>query len=240
MIIASIDDYRKQCEARLPRFLYDYISGGSYQENSLRATIADLQSTLLRQRVMVDESHLNLSTHLWDQALSLPIVLGPVGMAGMYSSRGEVKAANAAKAVGVPFTLSTVAVPQRRGAVIQLQHSPGKRIEHAFIEAPPQQADESASILAFDFGREVNVRAQLAVVPLELYVARCAQIVRVDANQTKDLLRGRPKVQNIARRFDLRVSFVEPDFKAYTVQRQCRGHAARPCADDRNAPPSPS
>jgi L-lactate dehydrogenase (cytochrome) len=31
-------------------------------------------------------------------------------MAGMYSSRGEVKAANAAKAVGVPFTLSTMGV----------------------------------------------------------------------------------------------------------------------------------
>jgi isopentenyl diphosphate isomerase/L-lactate dehydrogenase-like FMN-dependent dehydrogenase len=61
MIIASIDDYRKQCEARLPRFLYDYISGGSFQENALHANIAELQATLPRQRVMVDESHLNLS-----------------------------------------------------------------------------------------------------------------------------------------------------------------------------------
>jgi hypothetical protein len=63
------------CEARLPRFLYDYISGGSFQENTLRANIAKLQTTLLRQRVMVDESQLNLSIHLWDQAMSLPIVL---------------------------------------------------------------------------------------------------------------------------------------------------------------------
>ena len=110
MIIASIEDYRKRCEARIPRFLYDYIDSGAYQENTLRENIADLQSTLLRQRVMVDESHLNLSINLWDQTLSLPVVLGPVGMAGMYSSRGEVKAANAAKAVGIPFTLSTMGV----------------------------------------------------------------------------------------------------------------------------------
>src|ERR1700689_1620245 len=110
MIIASIEDYRKRCESRLPRFLYDYISGGSYQENTLRSNIADLQATLLRQRVLVDESHLNLSTHLWDQELSLPVVLGPVGMAGMYSIRGEVKAAKAAKKVGIPFTLSTMGV----------------------------------------------------------------------------------------------------------------------------------
>jgi L-lactate dehydrogenase (cytochrome) len=110
MIIANIEDYRKQCEARLPPFLYDYIAGGSFQENTLRANISELQATLLRQRVMVDESHLNLSIDLWDQTLSLPVVLGPVGMAGMYSSRGEVKAANAAKSVGIPFTLSTMGV----------------------------------------------------------------------------------------------------------------------------------
>src|SRR6204780_3134801 len=110
MIIASIEDYRKRCESRLPRFLYDYISGGSYQENTLRSNIADLQATLLRQRVMVDESHLNLSIHLWDQELSLPVVRGPVGLAGMYSSRGEVKAANAAKAIGIPFALSSMGV----------------------------------------------------------------------------------------------------------------------------------
>jgi isopentenyl diphosphate isomerase/L-lactate dehydrogenase-like FMN-dependent dehydrogenase len=49
MIIASIDDYRRRCKARLPHFLYDYISGGSYQENTLRANMADLQATLLRR-----------------------------------------------------------------------------------------------------------------------------------------------------------------------------------------------
>jgi isopentenyl diphosphate isomerase/L-lactate dehydrogenase-like FMN-dependent dehydrogenase len=119
MIIANVDDYRKQCEARLPRFLYDYISGGSFQENTLRANIAELQATLLRQRVMVDESRLNLSIQLWDQAMSLPVVLGPVGMAGMYSSRGEVKAAKAAKAIGVPFTLSTMVDPEDAKRAIQ-------------------------------------------------------------------------------------------------------------------------
>jgi L-lactate dehydrogenase (cytochrome) len=110
MIIANVEDYRKQSEARLPSFLYDYISGGSYQENTLHANIADLRVTLLRQRVMVDESHLNFSTDLWDETLSLPVVLGPVGMAGMYSSRGEVKASSAAKTIGIPFTLSTMGV----------------------------------------------------------------------------------------------------------------------------------
>jgi L-lactate dehydrogenase (cytochrome) len=70
MIIANIEDYRKQCEARLPHFLYDYISDGSFQENTLRANIAELQATPLRQRVLVDESHLNFSTDSWGEAMS--------------------------------------------------------------------------------------------------------------------------------------------------------------------------
>ena len=53
MIIANIDDYRKQCEARLPPFLYDYISGGSFQENTLRANIAELQATILTEELRV-------------------------------------------------------------------------------------------------------------------------------------------------------------------------------------------
>jgi len=85
-------------------------TSAAVRENTLRANIADLQATLLRQRVMVDESHINLSIDLWDQKLTLPLILGPVGMAGMYASRGEVKAANAAQAVGAPFTLSTMGV----------------------------------------------------------------------------------------------------------------------------------
>src|ERR1700678_237516 len=100
MIIANIEDYRKQCEARLPRFLYDYISGGSFQENTLRANIAELQATTLRQRVMVDESHLSLSIHLWDQAMSLPVVLEPRRSQGGQCGEGG----------GVPFTLSTMGV----------------------------------------------------------------------------------------------------------------------------------
>lgn len=46
MIIASVEGYRKRCRDRLPRFLYDYISGGSYEENTLRANIADLQAII--------------------------------------------------------------------------------------------------------------------------------------------------------------------------------------------------
>jgi L-lactate dehydrogenase (cytochrome) len=40
----------------------------------------------------------------------LPVVLAPVGLAGMFAPRAEVQAARAAEAAGVPFTESTVSI----------------------------------------------------------------------------------------------------------------------------------
>jgi L-lactate dehydrogenase (cytochrome) len=108
MRIASVADFREAARRRLPRFLFDYIDGGSYAEVTLRRNVADLAEVALRQRVLRDVSDLDLSTELFGQKLALPLALGPVGLSGMYARRGEVQAARAAQTVGVQFTLSTV------------------------------------------------------------------------------------------------------------------------------------
>ncbi len=55
-------------------------------------------------------SDLSPETTLFNEKLSMPVALGPVGLCGMYARRGEVQAAKAADAHGIPFTLSTVSV----------------------------------------------------------------------------------------------------------------------------------
>jgi L-lactate dehydrogenase (cytochrome) len=105
---ASVGDYRALAKARLPRFLFEYIDGGSYAEVTAARNIADLEAVALRQRVLRDVSNVDLSTELFGQRWSLPVGLGPVGLAGMNARRGEVQAARAAAAAGVPFSLSTV------------------------------------------------------------------------------------------------------------------------------------
>jgi L-lactate dehydrogenase (cytochrome) len=107
---ASIADYREAARRRLPRVLFDYIDGGSYAEATLAANVADIRALKLRQRVLRDVSKLTTETTLFGQTLAMPVVLSPVGLAGMYARRGEAQAAKAAKAAGVPFTLSTVGV----------------------------------------------------------------------------------------------------------------------------------
>jgi L-lactate dehydrogenase (cytochrome) len=105
---ASALDYRELARRRLPRFLFDYIDGGSYAEVTLRRNVADLEAIALRQRVLRDVSNIDLTTNLFGQDMRLPVALAPIGLAGMNARRGEVQAARAAAAAGVPFCLSTV------------------------------------------------------------------------------------------------------------------------------------
>lgn len=108
MRAASAQDYRELARRRLPRFLFDYIDGGSYGEVTLRRNVDELQKIMLRQRVLVDVSVVDPSTQWFGQQLALPLALGPIGLAGLNARRGEVQAARAAAAAGVPFCLSTV------------------------------------------------------------------------------------------------------------------------------------
>jgi L-lactate dehydrogenase (cytochrome) len=108
MKAASALDYRELARRRLPHFLFEYIDGGSYAEVTLKRNVADLERIALRQRVLRDVADLDLTTELFDQKLSLPVALAPIGLAGLNARRGEVQAARAAEAAGVPFCLSTV------------------------------------------------------------------------------------------------------------------------------------
>ena len=105
---ASALDYRELAQRRLPRFLFEYIDGGSYAEATLRRNVDDLAEIALRQRVLTDVSTLDLSTELFGRRQALPVALAPIGLAGMNARRGEVQAARAANKAGVPFCLSTV------------------------------------------------------------------------------------------------------------------------------------
>ncbi|WP_019832584.1 FMN-dependent L-lactate dehydrogenase LldD [Sphingomonas sp. PR090111-T3T-6A] len=110
MIISSPLDFRDAARRRLPRFLFDYADGAAYAEETLRRNVSDLAGIALRQRVLKNVADIDLSTELFGQHRPLPIALGPVGISGMYARRGEVQAARAAHAVGIPFTLSTVSL----------------------------------------------------------------------------------------------------------------------------------
>ncbi|MFI4939805.1 MAG: L-lactate dehydrogenase [Burkholderiales bacterium] len=110
IIPASSLDYRRLAEKRLPRFIFDYIDGGANDELTLAANLDDLAKIRVKQHVLRDVSNIDTSTTLAGERAAMPLILGPVGMAGMMARRGETQGVRAANAAGVPFTLSTLGI----------------------------------------------------------------------------------------------------------------------------------
>lgn len=107
---ATTSDYRRLAQKRLPQFLFDYIDGGSGEEQTVAANCDDFRDLLLKQRVMRNVENIDTSTTLMGRESGMPLVLAPVGMAGMMARRGEVLGAKAAQQADIPFTLSTLGV----------------------------------------------------------------------------------------------------------------------------------
>jgi L-lactate dehydrogenase (cytochrome) len=109
-MILSMGDFRDLARRRIPRAIFDYADGGSYDERTLRGNAEDLDALRFRQRVMVDVSDIPLATTLAGTAVSMPLAIAPTGLAGFFRADGEILGARAAAACGIPFCLSTMSI----------------------------------------------------------------------------------------------------------------------------------
>lgn len=108
--ITCIDDLKQIYRRRVPRMFYDYAESGSWTEQTFRENVSDFSRIHLRQRVAVDMTGRSTATTMLGQDVAMPVALAPVGLTGMQSADGEIKAARAAERFGVPFTLSTMSI----------------------------------------------------------------------------------------------------------------------------------
>ncbi len=109
-VITNIADLKRIYERRVPRMFYDYAESGSWTEQTFRDNSDDFADIRLRQRVAVDMTGRTTATRMIGQEVAMPVALAPVGLTGMQHADGEIKAARAAEAFGVPFTLSTMSI----------------------------------------------------------------------------------------------------------------------------------
>src|ERR1700691_403110 len=105
-MILSIDDLRRLAQRRIPRAIFDYAAGGAYEERTLLRNSADLDALTFRQRVMVDVSKVSLATTL----VGIPLSMAPTVLAGLFHADGEILAARAAAACGIPYCMSTMSI----------------------------------------------------------------------------------------------------------------------------------
>jgi len=106
----TIDDLKRMARRRVPKMFFDYADSGSWTEGTYRANESDFARILLRQRVLVDMTDRSLASEMVGQPVSMPVALAPTGLCGMQHADGEILAAQAAEAFGVPFCLSTMSI----------------------------------------------------------------------------------------------------------------------------------
>jgi L-lactate dehydrogenase (cytochrome)/(S)-mandelate dehydrogenase len=138
---------RELAREALPRPVFHFADGGAENEHTLRRNETAFESIELLPRPLNGPAERDLSITLFGRQLALPIMLGPVGLAGLFWPDGECCAARAAAAAGTAICLS-------HGSVCTLE-------DFAATGAPPRWMQ----VFVYrdrGFTRELAVRAAAA------------------------------------------------------------------------------
>ncbi|MGE4239438.1 alpha-hydroxy acid oxidase [Ramlibacter sp.] len=106
----NIDDLRRMARSRLPRGLFEFVDRGAEDEVSLRGNAEAYARLAFRTRVMRDVSSRSIASRLFGRDVAMPAAIAPTGATGLMWFDGEVAAARAARAAGIPYTLSTASI----------------------------------------------------------------------------------------------------------------------------------
>ena len=103
----TVDDFRAMARRRLPRMVWDFVDGGADGELAVAANRRALDDVLFSPRFMVDVANRNQTTKVFGDAVSIPLILSPSGLATLVNPEGELAVARAASDAGVIFAVST-------------------------------------------------------------------------------------------------------------------------------------
>lgn len=90
----------------LPRAVFDFADGAAETETTLRRNEAAFTEIALLPRPLRGAAARDTSTMLFGHRLSMPLIVGPTGLAGLFWPDGECCTARAAQEAGVGFCLS--------------------------------------------------------------------------------------------------------------------------------------
>lgn len=104
---ATISDLHQLAKRRLPAPIYEYLRGGAEDERAFRNNIEAYSRVQLIPNYLRDVSRVDTSTRLLGNNIGMPLLLGPVGFAGLFHHEREVGAAAAAQSHNIPYSLAT-------------------------------------------------------------------------------------------------------------------------------------
>lgn len=107
MVNISPEDWRLAARKALPRFVFDYVDGGSEDERCLANNRSQLSAIELTPRVLRDSAQVSAATSILGREWAFPAAVGPTGLNGLLRPEGDLSLAKAAAQSGIPFVLST-------------------------------------------------------------------------------------------------------------------------------------
>lgn len=115
----TIDDLQQLAKRRLPAPMFEYLKGGAEDERALRNNFEAYSRVQLTPSYMRDVSRIDTSASVLGSDLGMPLLLAPVGFAGLFHHEREIGAAVAAEKYKTFYSLATwgSSTPEEIGAV---------------------------------------------------------------------------------------------------------------------------
>ena len=102
----SVMDMRRLARRRLPRPVFDFADGGAETEWTVARNESAFGRHALIPSPLNGAAERDLSTMLFGRRLSMPLMIGPTGLAGLFWPGGELASARAAQRAGTAYCLS--------------------------------------------------------------------------------------------------------------------------------------
>ncbi len=143
----AIENLAEKAKSVLKREAYDYLVGGAGSEDTVRANRAAFDRWRIVPRFLRNVAYRDLAVEVLGQRLPAPIMLAPIGVQGIFHPDGEIPAARAAAALGLPFivssassrTIEEVAVAMNQASRwFQLYWPPSDELASSFLKRAEQ------------------------------------------------------------------------------------------------------
>jgi glycolate oxidase len=107
----TLHEFVKVARTRLSSNVWDYLTGGTETETTLRRNRLAIDSLGFRPRVLRDISHIDCSGKFFGKKLRIPVILAPVGSIEVFDEGGAGAAAKGAQSFGAACAVSSVSQP---------------------------------------------------------------------------------------------------------------------------------
>ena len=104
----TLHEFIKAAKMRTHPDAWDYLTGGTETETTLRRNRAAIDRIALRPRVLRDVSEIDATSTFLGKKVRLPVMMGPVGGLGSFHEDAGMEVARGAGIFGAPMMLSSV------------------------------------------------------------------------------------------------------------------------------------